>query len=150
LALLLESELKQSGANVVLTRRGDDDLGLYERIDLARQAQADLLLSLHANALPDGENPLTRNGTATYYYQSDSRAAAEAIHRRLLKATALRDDGLWYGNLALARPTEFPAVLVEVAYLIYPPEERLLRSDDFLRKLAKGLARGIREYFEIP
>jgi N-acetylmuramoyl-L-alanine amidase len=150
LALLLEKELKRSGANVLLTRRGDDDLGLYERIDLARQAQADLLLSLHANALPDGENPLTRNGSATYYYQLHSRAAAEVIHRHLLKAAALRDDGLWYGNLALARPTECPAVLVEVAYLIYPPEERLLSSDDFFRKLAKGLARGIREYFEIP
>jgi N-acetylmuramoyl-L-alanine amidase len=150
LALLLEKELQRSGANVMLTRRSDDDLGLYERTDRARQAQADLLLSLHANALPDGENPLTRNGSATYYYQPHSRAAAEVIHRHLLKAAALRDDGLWYGNLALARPSECPAVLVEVAYLIYPPEERLLRSDDFLRKLAKGLARGIREYFEIP
>jgi N-acetylmuramoyl-L-alanine amidase len=51
--------------------------------------------------------------------------------------------------LALARPTECPAVLVEVAYLIDPPEERRLQSDDFLRRLAKGLARGIDEYFEI-
>lgn len=149
LGLLLEKELERRGANVVLTRRGDEELGLYERIDAARQAQADLLLSLHANALPDGENPLARNGSATYYYQAHSRAATEIIHRRLLKATALRDDGLWYGNLALARCSEFPAVLVEVAYLIYPPEELLLRSDDFLRALAKALARGIDEYFEI-
>jgi N-acetylmuramoyl-L-alanine amidase len=149
LALYLERELKRRGAGVVLTRRGDEDVELYERIDLAREAQADLLLSLHANALPDGENPWTQNGSATYYYQPHSRAAAEVIHRHLLKATELRDDGLWYGNLALARPTECPAVLVEVAYLIYPPEERRLRSDDFLRKLAKELARGIDEYFEI-
>jgi N-acetylmuramoyl-L-alanine amidase len=149
LALLLERELAQRGANVVLTRRRDDDLGLDARVDAARRARADLLLSLHANALPDGENPLERHGSATYYYQSHSRTAAGIIHRHLLKATALRDDGLWYGNLALARPTDCPAVLVEAAYLIYPPEEHLLRSDDFLRKLAKGLARGIDEYFEI-
>ena len=149
LAQQLEKELERRGADVVLTRRADEELGLYERVDAARQAQADLLLSLHANALPDGENPLARNGSATYYYQAHSRAAAEVIHRHLLKATALRDDGLWYGNLALARCSEFPAVLVEAAYLIYPPEERLLRSDDFLRGLAKALARGIDEYFEI-
>jgi N-acetylmuramoyl-L-alanine amidase len=149
LAQLLEGELKRHGADVRLTRSGDDDVGLYERTDIARQDQADFLLSLHANALPDDENPLQRHGSATYYYRQQSRPAAEIIHRHLLKAAGLRDDGLWYGNLALARPTECPAVLVEAAYLIYPPEEELLRSDDFLRKLAKGLARGVREYFEI-
>jgi len=149
LAQFMERELKRYGAQVVLTRRGDEDLGLYERTEIARREQADFLLSLHVNALPDDENPLVRHGSATYYYRPQSRAAAEVIHRRLLKATKLRDDGLWYGNLALARPTECPAVLVEAAYLIYPPEEELLRSDDFLHRLAKELAGGVREYFEI-
>jgi N-acetylmuramoyl-L-alanine amidase len=150
LALFLENELTRQGANVMLTRRDDRDLGLYERVNLAREARADLLLSLHANALADGENPQIRHGSATYYYHPHSRPAAEIIHRRLLKTAGLRDDGLWYGSLALARPTECPAVLVEVAYLIYPPEEHLLRSDKFLRKLAQGLARGIGDYFENP
>jgi N-acetylmuramoyl-L-alanine amidase len=148
LSLLLANELRRSGAAVVLTRTDDRDLGLYDRMDLARRENADFFISLHANALPDGENPLVRHGSATFYYQTHSRSAAEMIHHRLLEASGLPDDGLWDANLAAVRPTEFPAVLIEAAYLIYPPEEQLLRSDDFLRKLAKGLARGVREYFE--
>ena len=149
LSRFLVRELQRSGADVIPTREDDCELGLYDRMEIARRENADFFISLHANALPDGENPLVRHGSSTYYYQPHSRPAAEIIHRQLLNAGSLPDDGLWYANLAAVRPTEFPAVLVEAAYLIYPPEEQLLKSDEFVRKLAKGLARGIREYFDI-
>lgn len=149
LSQLVTDRLRKFGASAVLTRTDDRDLGLYDRIEFARHHRADFFLSLHANALPDGENPLQRHGSSTYYYQPHSRLAAEIVHRRLLKATGLPDDGLWDGNLAVIRPTDFPAVLVETAYMIYPPEERLLRSEAFLKQIAEELARSVREFFEI-
>jgi N-acetylmuramoyl-L-alanine amidase len=144
---LLAKELERHGARVILTRESDTTLGLYERVDFAREKRADFLISLHANALPDGENPFVRHGSGTYYYQLGSRRAAETVHRRLLQATGLRDDGIFYDDLALVRPTEFPAVLVEVAYMMYPEEEKLLQDAAFQKRVAKGLAKGIHDYF---
>lgn len=148
-AQLLKAELIKQGAVVKLTRDTDRSVDLYERIDDAREWSADFFLSLHANALPDGENPFVRHGTGTYYYQSTARTAAEILHRHALAAGGLRDDGLYYASLAVIRPTLFPAVLIEAAYLIYPPEEDLLRSEIFLRKLSRALVDGLREYYGI-
>jgi N-acetylmuramoyl-L-alanine amidase len=146
-ARLLKEELMKQGAIVALTRDTDRTVDLYERIDFARAQRADFLISLHANALPDGENPFVRHGTGTYYYQSTARAAAEILHRHLLKAGGLRDDGLYFANLAVTRPTLFPAVLIEGAFLIDPPEEILLRSEPFLRKMSRAIVDGLREYY---
>ncbi len=144
---LLAKALERKGAIVVLTREHDVYKSLYDRIEIARGVNADFFLSLHGNALPDGTNPSTRSGTGTYYYQSLSRNSAERIHRHLLKAGGLSDDGLWDANFAVARPSEFPAILIESAYLMQPKEERLLIEDDFLKKMSNAIVRGLEEYF---
>jgi N-acetylmuramoyl-L-alanine amidase len=147
LAKTLKRDLEHKGARVRMTRDSDADLGLYERTDFARAANADFFLSLHCNALPDSLNPRVRHGSGTYYHQSMSRRAAEIVHRHLLKTTSLRDDGLYDADFAVVRGSEYPAVLVEVAYLIYPQEETLLQSNDFLRRTSRGLLDALGEYF---
>lgn len=146
-ARILAEELRQKGAVVELTRDSDIELGLYDRIGYAKTQKADFFISLHCNALPDGVNPFLRHGTGTYYYHAGSRRAAEIIHSQVLRESKLRDDGLWTANLAVVRPTDFPAILIEAAYLIYPTEEELLRNETFLRRLSKGIERGLRRYF---
>jgi N-acetylmuramoyl-L-alanine amidase len=147
-ARILGAQLRREGANVKYTRTADTNIPLYNRVDFGRRERADFFLSLHCNALPDTENPFLRHGGGTYFYQRESRDAAGLIHKRLLAAAKLRDDGLYDANLAVVRPTDFPAVLIEAAYLIYPPEEKLLRSDDFLRSLSEGVVRGLNDYFQ--
>ena len=60
----------------------------------------------------------------------------------------MNDDGLYDANFAVARPTEFPAVLIEAAYMMHPDEERLLIDDEFLRILSRGIVKGLQEYFK--
>ncbi len=149
LAGMVERELRRAGAIVVQSRVEDRNLSLYERVEIARKAQADFFLSLHANALPDGSNPFVRTGSGTYFYTSSSRRAAEIVQRHLLAATGLRDDGVHDANFAVVRPTDFPAVLVETAYLMNPAEEELLLDDRFLSRVATGLAHSLKEYFGV-
>ena len=52
----------QPGMKAVLTRDGDYYVGLRERVQKARQAQADLFISIHCNALTRPE----MHGTAVY------------------------------------------------------------------------------------
>ena len=147
LALLLAERLRKRGAVVRLTRETDSERDLYGRVDSARAWHADFLLSLHCNALPDGENPFVRHGSGSYYYHSASRRAAETLQRRLLQATGLQDDGIWDANLAVPRASFCPSVLVETAYLTHPREEELLTSDAFFKGVARALERGLDEYF---
>jgi N-acetylmuramoyl-L-alanine amidase len=147
LALKLKEMLEAKGARVLLTRSADSTVELYDRVSFAVKAQAEVLLSLHNNALSDGENPFVKHGSGAYYYQPMSLDLARTLHQFLIQGTGLRDNGLYYQNLAMCRPTEMPAVLVESAFMMYPEEELLLRSDRFLDRTARSLAAGLEDYF---
>jgi N-acetylmuramoyl-L-alanine amidase len=147
LAVKLKTLLEKEGARVHLTRATDSTVDLYDRVDFAIAHEAEILLSLHHNALSDGENPFVKHGSGVYYYQPQSLDLARTLHDYLVRGTGLQDNGLYYQNLALCRPTEMPAVLIESAFMMYPEEEMLLRDDRFLERTAAGLADGLKEYF---
>jgi len=148
IALALRSELEKKGAKVVMTRDDMSHVELYDRPIIAKMAEADLFVSIHNNALPDGVNPFTNHGVSTYYYHPHSIGLARAIHSRMLKATGMPDFGLYYGNLAVARPTQYPAVLVECAFMMLPEQEALLKTDGYRWKVAKAVAMGIEEFLK--
>ncbi|MCY4158023.1 MAG: N-acetylmuramoyl-L-alanine amidase [Bacteroidetes bacterium] len=52
LALRLERRLKAHGLNVILTRSQDINVSLRERVEYAKEQQADLFVSIHVNSLP--------------------------------------------------------------------------------------------------
>jgi N-acetylmuramoyl-L-alanine amidase len=146
IARQLKAVLESKGAKVLMTRTGNEDVPLYNRPDTAIKEDVDLLISVHNNALPDGINPFTNNGTSTYYYFPQARLLADLIHQHMLKATGLPDYGLYYGNLALTRVSECPAVLVECAFMMIPDQEAKLKQSDFRQKIAKAIAEGIGEF----
>jgi N-acetylmuramoyl-L-alanine amidase len=148
IAKKLKALLERNGAEVVMTREGSQGIAIYDRPRLAIRKDADLLISIHNNALPDGVNPFYNNGTSTYYYHPQSLALAREIHGELIRELGLPDFGLYYGNLVLTRPCQLPAVLVESAFMMIPEQEELLRTESFQKKCAEGIYRGIRRFVE--
>ena len=67
----------QPGMRAVLIRDGDYFLSLRKRIDLARQHQADLFISIHADA--DSEKTSGSHGSSVYML-SQRGASSEAAH----------------------------------------------------------------------
>jgi N-acetylmuramoyl-L-alanine amidase len=122
-------------------------VGLEDRPAIARRANGELLLSIHLNALPDGMNPYTSHGTGTYFYQPHSISLARDVQAGMLSRMGLRDRGIFYENFALVRPTWMPAVLCEGAFIIMPDQEAALRTPEFQRAYALGLAEGIEAFF---
>src|SRR5271167_2962276 len=105
---------------VVLTRSTDEFLPLRERVTRARAWRADLLLSIHADALPDTE----MRGLSVFTLSSqasDREAAALAI-------------------------SENRAALVELGCLTNSADERLLRQRAYQQRLARGLVRAVEAY----
>ena len=85
MSLRLRTLLEAAGARVVMTRTTDVPVELGARVRLADSLDADLLVSIHNNALPDGVNPFTNNGTSLYYNHPRSLPLARAIQRELVQ-----------------------------------------------------------------
>lgn len=148
IALALKEELQKKGAQVVMTREDMSDLPLYDRPKIAVSYGADLFISIHNNALPDGVNPFENNGLSTYYYHPHSIELARSIQAEMLKDIGLNDYGLYYGNLAVNRPTQYPAVLIECAFIILPEQEALLKSEKFQKKIGRSIRKGIEKFLK--
>lgn len=75
-AQALKAELERTGRyRVRLTRDNDSYVGLYRRVEIARAADADLFISLHADA---GSDPATRGASVyTLSEQGAGRAVRE-------------------------------------------------------------------------
>ncbi len=148
IALALRRELEKEHVNVVMTRDDMSHVALYERPTIAKLADADLFVSVHNNALPDGVNPFTNHGVSTYFYHPHSSDLAKSIQAELLRATGMPDFGLYHGNLAVNRPTQYPAVLVECAFMMIPEQEALLKAKRFQTKVARAIAKGLETFLE--
>ncbi len=149
IARQLRELLQQEGAEAVMTRDGDVEVGLLDRAKLAREKRGEVFLSLHNNNLPENINPFARpHGLSVFYYHPHSLELGRAVHRGLLRSIGLPDEGLRYGNLYVARISAMPAALVESAYMTFPEQEALLVSHRFQRKVATAALEGLRDFLE--
>jgi len=138
--------LERYGASVVMTRETEGPVGLMERPARAEASGAELLVSIHANALPDGVNPFANSGTSVYYFHPRSAPLAREVNRALVRQFGFRDLGFGRGNLALVRPTWMPAILAEGLFMMLPEQEAILVSEEGQWRYARGIVEGIAAY----
>lgn len=142
----LEIILKKRGADVIMTRTDDSYLGLNERCEIANYSNADIFISIHANALPDGADPNVRKGVGVYYYYNQSKDLAQTIQNTMVNELGLTDDNIHQASFAVVRNTNALSVLVETAYLINPDDNSKLINDEFQKSCAKAIADAIEIY----
>ena len=148
-------------ARVFMTRQDDYTAALGYRTAIATAVGANLFVSVHNNASPDG--PSEHPGTETYYQlkSPDSRRIAGLAYEEVRRAlerfhvswVSQDDAGAKYrmnergiDYYFVLRHSTIPAVLVEAAYISNPPEEALLRREDVKDLMARALARAINRY----
>ena len=144
--LALRQLLERAGARVVMTRSTDTAIGLYERTNMAEAQGAEILVSIHNNAFPDGVNPWANNGTSAYYFQPRAVRLAMLVQDAMVAQMGLPNLGIGRGDLALVRPTWMPAVLCEGAFLMIPEQENALKTPSFQARYARGVMQGIERY----
>jgi N-acetylmuramoyl-L-alanine amidase len=147
ISLKLKKILEAEGAKVIMTRTTDNDLDLYDRCNIARNAGADVLLSVHNNALPDGRDPWKEHGSSAYFYHPQAEELARVLKDSLVHDVGFPDIGARYQNLALTRPSNQLSVLVEVGFMIHPDEYAQLIRPEVQDKVAQSLAGGLKRYF---
>ncbi len=177
------------GMRAVLTRDGDYYLDLRERTRRARAANADLFLSIHADAIHDrrvqGSSVyiLSRRGASTEVARllakrenavdriggvpvedkdemlvkvlmdlsrgatiESSTALARTLIGELGEVNSLHKDTVEKAGFVVLKSLDMPSVLVELAFISNPAEERRLGSRAYQWGLARALHRGVQNY----
>jgi N-acetylmuramoyl-L-alanine amidase len=77
-SLLLCDALRAEGfTSVSMTRETDKAVSLPARGKAVLEHNADIVLSMHHNALPDGRDPIREHGVSMFYYQAFSKPLAD-------------------------------------------------------------------------
>jgi len=185
--LALRDQLKKrSDLKVYMTREKDTFVGLGERTKFANSRNADIFVSIHANAVAGTEarrksvrgykmyflsqakseedrlvamqenavvelerasgkanylqNLLTEMVSSEYLRESQdlSILLAESFGKSLGKVRQLH-TGVGQANFYVLNGAFMPAVLVEIAFISHPQEERLLDESAFQKDVAKAI-----------
>ncbi len=144
----LKELLEARGARVVMLRSTADAVALGARPIEARRENAEAFVSIHLNAFADGANPFAAaRGSGTFFFHPQSEPLARLVQDRMVRHLGVRDEGIFFNNLAVARATWFPSVLCEGAWVVMPEQEAALRTREFQRAYAMGIVDGLEEYF---
>ncbi len=139
--------LEQNGVQVVMTREYDREVDLEPRTQLANRVNADLFISIHANAI-DMTRPDV-NGIETYYFHSRSgQLLAQYIHNSILQTTGAPNRGVREARFYVLRHTRMPAVLLEVGFVTGAQDARKLADPAYRSLMAEAIARGILQYIQ--
>ena len=161
----VQSLLINKGYTVFMSRNNDTTVGLYERPQMANDLGADIFVSIHHNS----STSTSPYGIESYYYTykkeypsqineemhnnpdrvSKSITLTDLIHEKLINYTGAKDLGTDGGSFAVVRESAMPATLLELGFISNSNERAKLITDSYQNKLAKAIADGIHEYFEI-
>ncbi len=137
--------LKKQGVQVVMTRDSDYFVDLAPRVAIAERKDADLFVSIHANAMPANRSDI--NGLETYYFSSGERLA-RTIHSSILQNVNVRDRRVRKARFYVLRKSSMPSVLVEVGFVTGREDSPRLATSAYQNQMADAIARGILQYIK--
>jgi len=129
-----------------LTRTNDVDLDLPPRVKIANNTDADIFISIHANASRGKRRDI--NGLETFYFKGwRGRLLAKNIQKQILRVSpGSPDRGVKQGRFYVIKNTRMPAVLVEIGFLTGRLDARRLEKTTHRKRLAYAISKGILEY----
>lgn len=158
----LQALLEQAGAQVVMTRSEDVFVPLAERARIAREAGAEVIVSVHHNATADREV----NFPIVYFHGSASEnQAGVALGRALIDALGevgmhghgalagvISDHAIFPGSGAavLRESYGIPGIIGEASFFSNAGEEARLMQPEYNRMEARAYVKALETFFSRP
>jgi N-acetylmuramoyl-L-alanine amidase len=155
-AIALRTLLERAGATVLLTRDGDEDVPIGERVRRANEFRADVFLSIHHNA---SARPEPNYSSLWYHGDGEGSPASLDIARALSDSLArvimlpqARSNGIYSDTLmypqgfGVLRGLDMPGVLAECSFFTNPLEEELLKVRSYNERMAFALFAGLADW----
>jgi N-acetylmuramoyl-L-alanine amidase len=160
ISMYLRDFLQEAGALVVMTREEDVDLAdhntkglskrktedLLRRARIVKEKEADLLVSIHLNAIPSPR----WSGAQTFYSPTleKSGQVAHLIQGEIKRVLTNTDRTAKKTNdIYILRSAELPAVLVEVGFLSNEKEAKQMGTAQYQKQMANAIYQGILRYY---
>lgn len=148
IALAVEKYLKELGADVLMTRDNDTFVELYDRTEIANDAEADLFVSLHRNSAESGQGVEV---WVNYDAPDDDTLLATNILEGLDRVGVSQNRGVQFGyqgyspsakvNYVVNEKSNMPSCLVELGFITDDEDNELF--DENLEAYAKSIAESI-------
>lgn len=159
IALKLKGVLEKNGFTVVMTR--EEDKGLYDedsrnqkaqdmqrRIAMVKECRPVLCVSIHQNSYQDS----AVYGPQVFYYEDSAQGKnlAELIQAELNTELEVKRPRVAKGNKTyyLLKRSESILNIVECGFLTNPEEAKLLQTEEYQKKVAEAIAKGIELYLK--
>ena len=181
---------RERGMRAILVRNSDKYVNHRDRMEVARQNNADLFISIHADAVNDRrakgasvyavslkgasdeaakrlerrENASDLVGGISLSDKDDDLASVlmdlskngvisvsldigQRVLNQLAKVGAIHRSTTQQAGFLVLKSPDIPSILVEMAYISNPNEEKKLNSKNYQLKLTKAIHSGIKDYF---
>lgn len=158
----VEPHLKRCGISYMETAPTDDDTSLNTRAKRANDANCDVLVSIHANALEGTKWQTGAYGLVvikTKGCQSKTDKLAKIMYKHLkevdfpsngeTKYGVRTDTGISGFTLAILRQTKMPAVLVELGFMDNWNDVKKMCTEKFQNECAEAIAKAVCEYLGV-
>ncbi|TFJ48384.1 hypothetical protein CKN80_00185 [Carnobacterium divergens] len=175
-SLKLQALLESKGAEVIMSRTGDQFIPLSTISSKANASNADIFVSVHTNSAV-----ASATGIETYSYSGASRSfgmfsldldkqneslsegdfstfgidrltqsvkLSEFVQKSMVNSTGAVDRGAKKQDFHVIRETNMPAILTEIGFVTNPSERAKLVTDWYQNQLATGIFNGVENYFK--
>ncbi len=155
ISLKLKQELENRGYTVIMIRETNDvNISNAERAQIANTSGATSFLRIHADGSDNNSVsgattlcPTPQNPYCSSIYE-ESRRLSEAVLNNLCESTGCRKRNVSeVDNMSGINWCQIPVSIVEVGFMTNDDEDKLLSTEEYQWKVARGIADGVDEFY---
>lgn len=152
----LQKELVKRGYKVIMVRtKNNVRMSNVQRAKVANKYKADAFIRIHANSAGSSsvKGALTLAPASNNRYMTKAnRKASQKLSKKVLKAmcktTGAKNRGVMYTNsMTGINWCKVPVTIVEMGFMSNPSEDRKMAKASYQKKIVKGIADGIDNFF---
>jgi stage II sporulation protein D len=146
IALYLKGLLEGIGAEVIMTRNGDEDIALGERIKLINSKRPDFFISVHQNSFA---SPGV-NGVEAYCYAGDREAIklSDVILKEISSTLGIKYRGVKTGDYYLLREARISGLILETMYITGNQDTTKYNEENY-SLIAKAICKAICSFYGV-